>query len=454
MTKENNVIIAPATPPGTSALAIIRLSGEDCITLTQKLFVGKKLSEQPSHTLHFGLIKDGDNAIDEVVISVFKGPNSFTKENSIEISCHGSPLIVQRIITTFLKNGASLAGPGEFTKRAFLNGRFDLAQAEAVADLINSETDNARQAALNQMRGGFSKEIRKLREELIHFASLIELELDFGEEDIEFAKRDDLKNLIFKIQAFIKALLQSFQQGNVIKNGVPTVIAGKPNAGKSTLLNLLLNEERAIVSEIAGTTRDVIEDEMVLDGINFRFIDTAGLRDTTDAIEAMGIVRAKEQLKKASLVLYIVDLGNTTLNEIQKELKELGSLTVPIINVGNKVDKAVPGLLRELEALDFIFISATQRVNIDKLHEKILSSFHIDNVKQGDVIITNLRHFQSLKDTNDALDRVLKGMDEGVTGDFMAMDVRNALYHLGLITGQISTEDLLENIFSKFCIGK
>ncbi len=450
----NNVIIAPATPPGVSALAIIRLSGKDSIALTQKLFSGKNLSEQPSHTLHFGLIKDGDDAIDEVVVSVFKEPNSFTKENSIEISCHGSQLIVQRIITAFLKNGATLAGPGEFTKRAFLNGRFDLAQAEAVADLINSETDNARQAALNQMRGGFSKEIQKLREELIHFASLIELELDFGEEDVEFAKRDDLKTLILKIQSFIKSLLQSFQQGNVIKNGVPTVIAGKPNAGKSTLLNLLLNEEKAIVSEIAGTTRDVIEDEMVLGGINFRFIDTAGLRDTTDTIEAIGVGRTKEQLNKASLVLYLVDLGNTSLQEIGAELKELHSLTVPIIKVGNKVDKAVPGLLHELEALDFIFISATKKLNLEKLNERILSAFHVDHVKQGDVIITNLRHFQSLNDTNDALDRVLKGMDEGVTGDFMAMDVRNALHHLGLITGQISTEDLLENIFSRFCIGK
>ncbi|MEJ0055407.1 MAG: tRNA uridine-5-carboxymethylaminomethyl(34) synthesis GTPase MnmE [Bacteroidota bacterium] len=455
MTKKiEDVIVAPATPPGVSALAIIRLSGKESISITQKVFVGKDLTRQPSHTLHFGLINDGDEAIDEVVVSVFKEPNSFTKENSIEISCHGSQLIVQRIITVLIKNGAVLAGPGEFTKRAFLNGRFDLAQAEAVADLINSETDNARQAALNQMRGGFSKEIQKLREELIHFASLIELELDFGEEDVEFAKREDLKKLILKIQSYLTSLLQSFQQGNVIKNGVPTVIAGKPNAGKSTLLNALLKEEKAIVSEIAGTTRDVIEDEMVLGGVNFRFIDTAGLRETTDTIEAIGVGRTKEQLKKASLVLYLVDLGNTNLHEILAELKELEELTVPIIKVGNKVDKAVPSLLRELEALDFIFISATQKTNLSTLHEKILTRFHVDHVKQGDVIITNLRHYLSLTDTNDALSRVLNGMDKGVTGDFLAMDVRNALHHLGLITGQISTEDLLENIFSRFCIGK
>ncbi len=448
------VIVAPATPPGVSALAIIRLSGEDSIAITQKVFAGKNLLEQATHTLHFGLIKDGDEPIDEVVVSVFREPNSFTKENSIEISCHGSFVIVQRIINVLIKNGATLAGPGEFTKRAFLNGRFDLVQAEAVADLITSETDNARQAALNQMRGGFSNEIKKLREELIHFASLIELELDFGEEDVEFAKREDLKKLTFKIQAYISSLIQSFQQGNVIKNGVPTVIAGKPNAGKSTLLNALLNEEKAIVSEIPGTTRDVIEDEMVLGGINFRFIDTAGLRDTTDAIEAIGVGRTKEQLRKASLVLYLFDLANTNLKEIQDELKELDDLTIPIIKVGNKVDKADKALLQQLQSQNFLFISATQKTNLHELQDRILSLFHVDHVKQGDVIVTNLRHYQSLLQTHEALDRVLKGMDNLVTGDFMAMDVRNALHHLGLITGQITTEDLLENIFSRFCIGK
>ena len=346
--RSTEVIVAPATPPGVSALAIIRLSGKDSIAITQKVFAGKNLLEQPSHTLHFGLIKDGEEPIDEVVVSVFREPNSFTKENSIEISCHGSHVIVERVINLLVKHGATLAGPGEFTKRAFLNGRFDLAQAEAVADLITSETDNARQAALNQMRGGFSNEIKKLREELIHFASLIELELDFGEEDVEFAKREDLKKLIHKIQSYITSLIQSFQQGNVIKNGVPTVIAGKPNVGKSTLLNALLKEEKAIVSDIPGTTRDVIEDEMVLGGINFRFIDTAGLRETTDTIEAIGVGRTKEQLRKASLVLYLFDLANTSLKEIQDELKELDDLTIPIIKVGNKVDKAGKALFNNL----------------------------------------------------------------------------------------------------------
>jgi tRNA modification GTPase len=300
---QQDTIVALATAQGISAIAVIRLSGKDAITITQKIFKGKSLTEAATHTVHFGTLQHEGKLIDEVLVTVFKEPNSFTQENAIEISCHGSPIIIKEIIKALLAHGARLAGPGEFTKRAFLNGRFDLAQAEAVADLINAETDNARQAALNQMRGGFSKEINHLREELIHFASLIELELDFGEEDVEFAKRDDLRKLILKIQSYLRALIQSFDQGNVIKNGVPTVIAGKPNAGKSTLLNVLLNEEKAIVSEIAGTTRDVIEDEMVLGGINFRFIDTAGLRETEDVIEAMGVERTRDRMKKASIIL-------------------------------------------------------------------------------------------------------------------------------------------------------
>ncbi len=452
--KFHDIIVAAATPPGVSALAVVRLSGKQSIDLVQELFQGKILSEQPSHSLHVGILKDGAEAIDEVVVSIFREPNSFTKENSVEISCHGSTLIVQRIIRALMKHGAVLAAPGEFTKRAFLNGRFDLAQAEAVADLINAETDNARQAALNQMRGGFSKEIKQLREELIHFASLIELELDFGEEDVEFAKRDDLRKLVMKIQSHLEPLIHSFDQGNVIKNGVPTVIAGKPNVGKSTLLNALLNEEKAIVSDIPGTTRDVIEDEMVLGGINFRFIDTAGLRETTDTIEALGIGRTREQLKKASLILYLVDLTNATLEEITKELKELDALNIPVIRIANKMDRGNPELVRQLMKQNFQFISATNKTNLKALEEKILDKFHVDKIKQGDVVVTNTRHYQSLQDTHDALSRVLKGMDERVTGDFLAMDVRNALHHLGLITGQISTDDLLANIFSKFCIGK
>lgn len=450
----NDTIVALATAQGVSAIAVIRLSGPEAIQITNSLFKGKDLTQQESHTIHLGTLHDDGRVIDEVLVSLFVAPNSFTRENSVEISCHGSPLIVKEIIKTLLKHGARLETPGEFTKRAFLHGRFDLAQAEAVADLINAETDNARQAALNQMRGGFSKEIHKLRDELIHFASLIELELDFGEEDVEFAKRSDLKKLIFQIQGYLSSLIQSFDQGNVIKNGVPTVIAGKPNAGKSTLLNLLLNEEKAIVSDIAGTTRDVIEDEIVLGGINFRFIDTAGLRETQDVIEAMGVERTRDRMKKASLIIYLIDLANTSISEIDKEMAELSALGIPHIRVGNKIDKADPALVNQLKSKDFVFISAKGHDHIDELKEKILSLFEIQNVKTGDVIVTNLRHYQNLLQTREALDRVLEGIDKGITGDFLAMDIRQSLHYLGEITGSISTEDLLDNIFSKFCIGK
>jgi tRNA modification GTPase len=449
-----DTIIALATPQGTSALAIVRLSGKDCIELTQKVFKGKNLTQQATHTIHFGTLRDGEKSLDEVLVSLFKEPNSFTKENSVEISCHGSVVIVKEIIKLFLKQGARLAEPGEFTKRAFFNGRFDLAQAEAVADLIHAETDNARQAALNQMRGGFSKEIQHLREELIHFASLIELELDFGEEDVEFAKRDDLKKLIFRIQSYLQSLIQSFDQGNVIKNGIPTVIAGKPNAGKSTLLNALLNEEKAIVSEIPGTTRDVIEDEMILGGISFRFMDTAGLRETKDVIEALGVERTRDRMKNASLILYLFDLSNTTLAEIQKEEMGLKELGIPYLKIGNKMDKASPAFIAQLEKENFILISASAKTNIIQLKERIISQFQIKQIKQGDVVVTNLRHFQNLVQTNDSLERVLSGMEKGTTGDFLAMDIRQALHYLGEITGSITSDDLLANIFSKFCIGK
>ncbi|HEU5292902.1 MAG TPA: tRNA uridine-5-carboxymethylaminomethyl(34) synthesis GTPase MnmE [Cyclobacteriaceae bacterium] len=449
-----DTIVALATAQGISAIAVIRLSGKDAIAITQKVFKGKNLLEQPSHTVHFGSIQQEGRTIDEVLISIFKEPNSFTQENAVEISCHGSPVIIKEIIKVLLQNGARLAGPGEFTKRAFLNGRFDLAQAEAVADLITAETDNARQAALNQMRGGFSKEINHLREELIHFASLIELELDFGEEDVEFAKRDDLRKLILKIQSYLHSLIQSFDQGNVIKNGVPTVIAGKPNAGKSTLLNVLLNEEKAIVSEIAGTTRDVIEDEIVLGGINFRFIDTAGLRETKDVIEAIGVERTRDRMKKASIIMYLFDLTNTSWEEIETEVQGLEALGIPYVKVGNKVDKADPALLKKLGREGMVFISASNKTNIDQLKEKLLSYFHINTVKSGDVLVTNLRHYQNLVQTNESLERVLKGMSDGITGDFLAMDIRQSLHYLGEITGVITTDDLLENIFSKFCIGK
>jgi tRNA modification GTPase len=454
LSKFNDTIIALATAQGISAIAVIRLSGTGSIAVTQKLFKGKNLLEQPTHTIHFGTINNGDKMIDEVLVSIFKEPNSFTKENAVEISCHGSPVIVKEIIKAFLKQGVRLAEPGEFTKRAFLQGRFDLAQAEAVADLIHAETDNARQAALNQMRGGFSNEIKRLREELIHFASLVELELDFGEEDVEFAKRDDLAILIKKIQSYLTSLIESFDQGNAIKNGIPTVIAGRPNAGKSTLLNALLNEERAIVSEIAGTTRDVIEDEMQLGGINFRFIDTAGLRETKDVIEAIGVQRTKEQMQKASLILYLFDLSTLTAREIQDDILSLDELGIPYFKIGNKLDLVDPVLIEKLAAQNFIFISASNKTNIEQLKEAILAKFKINEVKQGDVLVTNLRHYENLTQTYESLERVLYGMATDVTGDFLAMDIRQSLHYLGLITGEITTDDLLDNIFSKFCIGK
>ncbi len=448
-----DTIIALATPHGVSGLAVVRLSGKDAIRITQQVFQGKKLEDQPSHTIHLGTIGI-EKPIDEVMVSLYKEPNSFTKENSIEISCHGSPIVVREIIKLFLRRGVRLAEPGEFTKRAFLNGRFDLAQAEAVADLIHAENDNARQAALNQMRGGFSKEIKHLREELIHFASLIELELDFGEEDVEFAGRKDLIALVEKIQAYIASLITSFDQGNVIKNGIPTVIAGKPNAGKSTLLNALLNEEKAIVSEIPGTTRDVIEDEITLGGVTFRFMDTAGLRDTQDAIEAIGVSRTRDRMKTASLILYMFDLSDTSLEEIKREEAELKALSIPFIKVGNKLDKAPKELINSIDNQDFILISAATKVNLESLKEKILSRFTIQEVKQGDVLVTNLRHYQKLNETKQALSRVLDGLHSGITGDFLAMDIRQSLFHLGEITGEITSDDLLANIFANFCIGK
>lgn len=448
-----DTIIALATPQGIGALAVIRLSGDQAIDIVQSEFRGKNLTLQPSHTLHWGTLGRAQ-AIDEVLVSIFRAPHSFTRENSVEISCHGSPVIVREIISLLLQRGARLARPGEFTQRAFLNGRFDLAQAEAVADLIQAETSQGRQAALNQMRGGFSREIKNLREELIHFASLIELELDFGEEDVEFAKRDDLRQLIIKIRGYLARLIHSFDHGQVIKEGVATVIAGKPNAGKSTLLNALLNEERAIVSDIPGTTRDVIEDEIHLGGVLFRFIDTAGLRDTHDAIEALGIARTREQMQKASLILYLFDLSQTSQEEIQQAERELDKGGVPYLKVGNKLDQAPADLATALRGRDFILISAKNKDNLAELKEAILNKLELNQVRTGDVLVTNLRHWQQLNLTDEALARVLQGLGGGITGDFLAMDIRQALYHLGEITGEITSDDLLANIFSRFCIGK
>ncbi len=455
--KDNeDTIVALATPQGVGAIAVIRLSGPNAIGLANQIFRGKDLEAQPSHTVHYGTIREGERVIDEVLVTLFKAPKSFTKEDVVEISTHGSSYIVNQVIKLLLKKGARPAKPGEFTQRAFLNGQFDLAQAEAVADLINADSEASHQAALNQMRGGFSGEITSLRERLIHFASMIELELDFTEEDVEFASREDLRELVEKLLRVVEQLISSFDLGNVIKNGVPTVIAGKPNAGKSTLLNALLNEEKAIVSEIAGTTRDFIEDEINIGGMIFRFIDTAGLRETTDTIEAMGVSRTQEKMKTASLILYLFDLGDTDMLEINRDINKLENLGVPFLKVANKMDKSNYLLINSLKEKhpDTIFISAGQKKNLDLLKDKILELVNLDKFKTGNTVVTNIRHYDALTQTRESLLDVLRGIDEEITNDFLAMDIRRALHFLGEITGEITTDDLLANIFSKFCIGK
>jgi tRNA modification GTPase len=452
----SNNIIALATPHGIGALAIIRISGDTAIETTNILFKGKNLINQPSHTIHFGKLVHNGNIIDEVLISLFKAPHSFTKEHSVEISCHGSPLIVQKIIEAFLELGVSLAKPGEFTQRAFLNGRFDLTQAEAVSDLINADSDAAHEAALHQMRGGFSAKIKALRQQLIWFASLIELELDFGEEDVEFAERKDLEKLITELQYAISELVTSFQTGNAIKNGIPTVIAGKPNAGKSTLLNALLNEEKAIVSEIPGTTRDFIEDTLHLSGITFRFTDTAGLRESQDKIEQIGVQRTYEKMNQSALILYMFDITTTSIEELRKETTELERLQKPYILVGNKQDIATTKDLIDIENSfkNVAFISAHKQIGLDELKKAILSAVKAETFKTGNTMVTNLRHYESLLRTQQDLQHVMNGLKNGTTGDILAMDIRHALFELGQITGEITTEDLLDTIFSKFCIGK
>lgn len=448
-------IIALATPAGTGAIGVIRISGSETIPVVNKLFKGKDLTKVASHTIHLGTLRQDGKILDEVLISLFKGPNSYTKEDVIEISCHGSNFIIQKVIKAFLDEGIRLAKAGEFTQRAFLNGRFDLAQAEAVADLIASENETAHQAAVSQMRGGFSAEITDLRTELVHFASMIELELDFTEEDVEFASRVELKGLIDKLLVAVGGLIDSFSLGNVIKNGVPTVIAGKPNAGKSTLLNALLNEEKAIVSDVPGTTRDFIEDELIIEGVHFRFIDTAGIRETTDKVEAIGVARTHTKMKEASLVLYIVDLEAESITDYHRQVNQLENGGVPFLIVGNKVDKAQPDLLKMTTADPrSVTISALSKENLDVLKVKLLETINLDSFKTGNTIVTNARHYESLLQTKNSLLQVIEGVENQVTSDFLALDIRQSLHHLGEITGEITTDDLLDNIFSKFCIGK
>jgi len=482
MVETNDTIVALATPPGVGAIAVIRLSGSSCITLADSLFKGKKLADCPTHTAHFGrIVREDGSTVDEVVLTLFRGPRSYTGEDVVEVSCHGSTFLQQELIQTFLRAGARMAQPGEFTLRAFLNGKMDLSQAEAVADLIASESSASAELALQQLRGGFKQEIARLRERLIEFASLIELELDFSEEDVEFADRGQLKALVLELKRHISSLLSSFQLGNAIKTGVSTVIAGRPNAGKSTLLNALLNEERAIVSDIAGTTRDTIEEVLNIHGVRFRLIDTAGIREAHDQIEAIGVRKTFEKVREASLLIYVWDItSGMTLQDLYNDLEQLLDSPVHCIVVCNKMDRnplfevgwivnpsnpdihpyllpSKPITIPEhihLADLVAVPISASNQMNIEYLKEALYRAALGDSVRLEGTVVTNARHYDALRRAEAALGEVLQGLDTGLTGDFIAQDLRRSLNFLGEITGEIGVEDLLGSIFGKFCIGK
>ena len=460
----NDIICAISTPQGNGAIAVVRLSGNESISLIDKLYLspkeGKRLIDQQSHTLHFGVLKDGDKLIDEVVISLFKNPNSYTGEDLVEISCHGSEYLQQQILQLLIRTGARMAKPGEFTLRAFLNGKMDLSQAEAVADLIASSSASSHKVAIDQMRGGFSSEIASLRDRLLHFISLLELELDFSEEDVEFADRKQLNVLLITIQELIRKLLKSFDLGNVIKNGVPVAIVGHTNVGKSTLLNKILNEEKAIVSEIAGTTRDVIEDVINIEGVSFRFIDTAGIRETDDTIENIGIERTYDRISKASIVLLLVD-ATENIENIEKAIKnvknKIGDSDKKLIVVLNKIDAAkqdfkINNLIGEKDSL--IKISAKTGENINQLISDLLSVVNFSALNQNEVIVTNVRHYEALEKATESLQRAIDGLNSGITGDFLAQDIRETIHYLGEISGEITTDEVLGNIFKNFCIGK
>ena len=459
----NDIICAISTPQGNGAIAVIRLSGNESIALCDKIFQSpsnKLLIDQAANTLHFGILINGDKIIDEVVISIFKSPHSYTGEDIVEISCHGSEYIQQQILQLLIKKGARLANPGEFTLRAFINGKMDLSQAEAVADLIASSSATSHKVAVQQMRGGFSSEIANLRDRLLHFISLLELELDFSEEDVEFADRTKLNDLLNNIQTLIQKLLKSFDLGNVIKNGVPVAIVGHTNVGKSTLLNRILNEEKAIVSDIAGTTRDVIEDVINIEGVSFRFIDTAGIRETVDEIETMGIERTYDRISKASIVLLLVDASESP-DKIEKAIKTVkdktGGSDKKLIVVINKIDKnnkelEIQNLLSNQDIV--LKISAKTGENIDQLVKELLSVVNMSALNQNEVIVTNVRHYEALEKASEALQRAIDGLNSGISGDFLAQDIRETLHYLGEITGEITTDEVLGNIFRNFCIGK
>jgi len=452
----DDTIVALATPQGLGAIGVIRLSGENAITIAQSLFPSKNLSIQPSHTVHVGYLKEDGKTLDEVVVTLFKAPASYTGENVVEISGHGSPYVLERILKAFINKGARLAKPGEFTQRAFLNGKLDLTQAEAVADLIASNTEASSRTALKNIRGGFSTVLKDLREQLIKFSALIELELDFSQEDVEFADRKQLFSLIESLQHTTTGLLDSFAIGNVIKNGVQVAIIGKPNAGKSTLLNTLLNENRAIVSAIAGTTRDTIEETLNIDGIIFRLIDTAGIREhTMDEIETIGVGRTYEKAAQADIVLYLYDQSTETGDSLQPVIEWLRSFKKPFILVANKTDIALPkNNVPVVSAGEIILVSAKEGKGIEQLKNQLVRNALAGEVNIESAIVTNTRHFEALQKLDTALSDVRRGLDEQIPGDLVALDIRMCLHFLGEITGEITNDDQLDYIFSKFCIGK
>lgn len=462
--KNDNTICAISTPQGVGGIAVIRMSGEEAFDICDKVFVsasGKKVAGQKGYSVLFGKIADGEKTIDEVLVSIFRAPHSFTGENSVEISCHGSMYIQQEILRLLISNGASLAKNGEFTQRAFMNGKMDLSQAEAVADLIASQSAAAHRLAMSQMRGDFSNELLKLRAKLLDFTSLIELELDFSEEDVEFADRAQLQQLLKEIDEKISSLIRSFEAGNALKNGIPVAIVGETNAGKSTLLNALVGEERAIVSDIHGTTRDVIEDTVNINGTLFRFVDTAGIRDTSDKIENLGIERSFQAIEKASIVLWIINSlrYESSMEWLQEKIlpRAQGKKLVLVLNKIDKLDENEIQALRthfDSQTTPYIVISAKNKQQIDSLKDVLYQTAQIPEFGENDIIVTNVRHFEALRNAQEALNRVSEGMRNGISGDFVSQDIRECLHYLGEITGTITTDEILGNIFSKFCIGK
>ncbi len=463
MMNTQDTIVALASPAGAGAIAVIRVSGPDAISICTPIFrskKGKDLSKQKTHTIHLGHIVDGDRMLDEVLVSIFKGTNSYTGEPTIEISCHGSNYIQQEIIQLLTRRGCRMAQPGEFTLRSFIHGKMDLSQAEAVADLIASDNEASHQIAMQQMRGGFSNELAQLRQELLNFASLIELELDFSEEDVEFADRSQFKKLVKKITTVLKRLIDSFATGNVIKNGIPVAIVGEPNVGKSTLLNALLNEERAIVSDIAGTTRDTIEDELSIGGIGFRFIDTAGIRETNDVIEGLGIQKTFQKIEQAQVVILLLTAKEflTSTDSFTIEIEKIKNQfpLKPLIIVANKVDQLQESEIANLQSnpKNIHILSAKKNIGVDMLKAKLLDFVNTGALRNNDTIVTNSRHYDALLKALEEIEKVQYGIDSGLSGDLMAIDIRQALYHFGEITGQVTNDELLGNIFANFCIGK